>query len=270
VGGEIVLRESLTRLSGGGLAHGSQRVAVLAAPGDDVTAKLAAELGLPLLDSGAPGAFDYLLVNREGRVALVDTRERSGVGIWVDFSDAAVPRGLTRRQPLGRALGKKVHSVVDATAGLGQDALMMAHLGYAVTAVERSPVLAALLDDGLRRAGAAAVAARRLRIVHGDGRRVLDAMDPKPDAVYLDPMFPPKRRKSALARKEVRAIRALVGDDPDAESLFLAAMRNARLRVVVKRPSYAPPLAPDPAVSYPGKLVRYDVYHVAPADAERG
>jgi len=82
----------------------------------------------------------------------------------------------------------------------------------------------------------------------------------RPDAVYLDPMFPPKRKKSAAVNKEMRLLRELVGDDLDAPDLLEVARGVARERVVVKRPDHAPPLAPYPSMSFLGKLVRYDVY----------
>ena len=80
-----------------------------------------------------------------------------------------------------------------------------------------------------------------------------------PDVVYLDPMFP-LRKRSALAKKEMRVLRRLVGDDEDAGELLEVARRAARRRVVVKRTPEAPPLAAAPTMSYRGKLVRYDVY----------
>ncbi|MEK6592435.1 MAG: class I SAM-dependent methyltransferase, partial [Pseudomonadota bacterium] len=100
----------------------------------------------------------------------------------------------------------------------------------------------------------------RLRLVNGDSRALLPTLTPRPDALYLDPMFPPKRRKSAAVKKEMRLLRELVGDDADALELLEISRGIAHDRVVVKRPDDAPPLAPDPSMSLTGKLVRYDVY----------
>jgi 16S rRNA (guanine1516-N2)-methyltransferase len=119
-------------------------------------------------------------------------------------------------------------------------------------------VVAALVNDALGRDRQTAL----LRLIVGDARTILPTLDPAPDVIYLDPMFPPKRRKSAAVRKELALLRRLAGDDPDAHELFEVARRCARQRVVVKRPDHAAPLAPNPTVSYGGKLVRYDVYRV--------
>ena len=80
-----------------------------------------------------------------------------------------------------------------------------------------------------------------------------------PDVVYLDPMYPPKK-KSALVKKEMRICRMLVGEDEDAGELLEIARRVARRRVVVKRLRHAPPLKANAAAEYVGRTVRYDVY----------
>jgi 16S rRNA (guanine1516-N2)-methyltransferase len=71
----------------------------------------------------------------------------------------------------------------------------------------------------------------------------------------------PHRSKSALVKKEMRALRALVGDDEDASQLLAAALGCARKRVVVKRPKGAAPLAgPRPGSCVASKNTRYDLY----------
>jgi 16S rRNA (guanine1516-N2)-methyltransferase len=85
-------------------------------------------------------------------------------------------------------------------------------------------------------------------------------MDPRPDAVYIDPMFPPKRKTSALPPRSIRLVRVVVGDDEDAADLLQVALATAAKRVVVKRPNHAPPLLDNPVASYKGKLARFDVY----------
>ena len=226
--------------------------------------ELARELALPLVTT-AEADFDLLLVVTPERLELRDNRDPQVGPVWVDFSHLDLrpySPHLSRRQPLARALGKKTQSVVDATAGYCQDALLFALMGYRTTAIERSPVVMALARDGLRRliARSGIMLDKRLRLIEGDGRVLLPAITPPPEVIYLDPMFPHKRKKSAAVRKEMRMLRELVGDDPDAHELLEISLRVALDRVVVKRPDDAPPLAPDPSMSLAGKLVRYDVY----------
>lgn len=226
--------------------------------------KLAHDLTLPLAAAGETG-FDLHLVLTPERLELRDCHDPRIGPVYVDFSHLDLrpySPNLSRRQPLARAMGKKTRTLVDATAGYCQDALLLAIMGFHVTAIERSPIVAALAHDGLRRliARADVASANRLQLVMGDARALLPTLSPRPDTIYLDPMFPPKRRKSAAVKKEMRLLRGLVGDDPDALELLEISRRVALNRVVVKRPDDAPPLAPDPSMSLTGKLVRYDVY----------
>ncbi len=190
----------------------------------------------------------------------------------VDFSKVDLrpnSPSMSRRQPLARAIGAKNTTVIDATAGLGGDSFLLACLGWTVRGLERHEALATLLTDGLRRAEADPVIAHalggRLTFEHADAIVTLPALDPRPDVIYIDPMYPPRRKKSALAKKSIRLVRALVGDDPDSAALLDVARRTAVNRVVVKRPPHAPPLANDPMASYGGKLVRYDAFTPRPA-----
>jgi len=67
-------------------------------------------------------------------LTLRDSRDPGRKPLRVSYSLPALR--ITRRQPLARALGRKARSVVDATAGLGTDALRLASLGCTVTAME--------------------------------------------------------------------------------------------------------------------------------------
>ena len=140
---------------------------------------------------------------------------------------------------------------------------LLAALGYQVTAIERHPVLAALLEDALARVEVGSAVGKalgdRLNAIGGEAPLLLVELPPA-DVIYLDPMFPPKRSKSALARKEMRMVRDLVGEDHDASRLLQVALGCARNRVVVKRPQHAKPLRANPDFAHAGKLVRYDVY----------
>jgi 16S rRNA (guanine1516-N2)-methyltransferase len=231
---------------------------------------LAAELNLPTVAKDG-GDCDLLLVVTDKGLALQETGRGGVGGVKVDLSAAGEnARRLataSRRQPLALAVGLKnrTPTLVDATAGLGRDAMVLASLGCTVIAVERSMILGAMLRDALERAAAAPVVAEirpcQLTVIVGDAADVLARMSDRevPDVVYLDPMYPPSG-KSALPKKEMRILRRLVGDDSDAGGLLELARRVARDRVVVKRTPRAPPLAPAPTMSYRRKLVRYDVY----------
>ncbi|SLM65176.1 MULTISPECIES: 16S rRNA (guanine(1516)-N(2))-methyltransferase RsmJ [Dickeya] len=191
--------------------------------------------------------------------------------ICVDFVSGAMAHrrrfGGGRGEAVAKAVGIKkdyLPDVVDATAGLGRDAFVLAALGCRVRMVERHPVVAALLDDGLERAyqdpEIGGWLRERLTLLHASSLDALSAITPPPDVVYLDPMFP-HRQKSALVKKEMRVFQSLVGADDDADALLEPARHLAKKRVVVKRPDYAPPLAGIPAQSaLATKSHRFDFY----------
>ena len=192
-------------------------------------------------------------------------------GIWVDFVGGAMAHrrrfGGGRGEAVAKAVGIKgdyLPDVVDATAGLGRDAFVLAAIGCRVRMLERHPVVAALLEDGLRRgyqdAEIGGWLRERLTLLHASSLTALEAITPAPDVVYLDPMYP-HRQKSALVKKEMRVFQSLVGADGDADGLLLPARQLAKKRVVVKRPDYAPPLAgvaTQSAVTTKGH--RFDIY----------
>ena len=156
--------------------------------------------------------------------------------------------------------------VLDATGGLGRDAFVLATLGCQVTLLERSPIIGALLEDGLKRAALSMDVAdiiSRMRLIQGDALSIMTTMlhEQKPcDVVYLDPMFP-QRDKSALVKKEMQLFHSLIGDDRDADALLPPALALATHRVVIKRPKKAPFLADaSPTYSLEGKVCRYDVH----------
>lgn len=214
-----------------------------------------------------PSSTDVRLVRRaDGTLALCDAETPPDRGVTPGFDallGRVTPAGLAKRDPLRRAFGERVRTIADATAGLGRDALLLALSGFRVIAMERSPLLFPLLAEAVDRVRTDPALNLRLcgqlDLRRGDARVLLPMLDPPPDGVFLDPMFPHKS-KTALAKKAIRLVRAAVGDDADAASLFEVARRVARERVVVKRSDDAPLLAPDPSFALRGKLVRYDVY----------
>lgn len=232
--------------------------------------QLAERLSVPLENSSEAGfvhQMPFFLSWREGCLKLLDRELLKKGGLAVDIEPRA---GEQRSWPapkdgaLAQALGRKTRTVVDATTGWGQDSLHIFRMGYEVLCMERSPVMAELLADGFRRlAGQDWMQNLQLqppRLVQGNAIALLATLETRPDCIYLDPMFPPKRKKSALAKKSMMVLRDLLGDDQDREQLFAAAFAATGKRVVVKSPDYAEPLGGKPNESFQGKLLRYDVY----------
>jgi len=231
-------------------------------------ADLADEFHLPLENADetlAPGGA-RLLVGVDA-VAL----EVAGFGrpLRVDFISPRLDYRLRRggREQLLQACGVPRNagvSLVDGTGGFGIDAFVLAHAGARVTVLERHPIVFALLRDAhlrAKREPKLAEAAARMQLVHADAIEWL-AVEQRADVVYLDPMFP-ARRKSALVKRPMRMLEAMV-DDERAERLLSAAIGSAGRRVVLKRPLRGAlvPLARDASYSLQGRSVRFDVYEL--------
>jgi len=255
------------------------QLAVACSPlGDSQAARVLAEsLQLPFLGVVQPRQvkdYQILLFLDDRGLGLQVTGKGAPGPVRVDFT--AGKAGYRREhgggtgQLIARAVGlqKTRHSlhILDATAGLGQDAFVLAGLGCRMTLFERSPLIHALLADGLARAQlneATAPIVARMALKAGSSIEWLkECGSDAADVIYLDPMFP-HRDKSALVKKEMQVFRPIVGDDDDAPELLAAALEAATYRVVVKRPRKAPEIAGvAPATKVEGKSSRYDIYPI--------
>ncbi|MGN8258124.1 class I SAM-dependent methyltransferase [Pseudomonas sp. SMSB3] len=227
----------------------------------------AQRLGLPLVDASAGFAVQ---VGPEG-LQIQQLGPQAPGPVRVDFVEGQAAHrrqfgggnGQMIAKAVGIAQGVRPR-VLDATAGLGKDAFVLASLGCQMTLIERQPLIAALLEDGLARASEdleVAPIVARMHLLSGNAIERMRAWEGEPpQVIYLDPMFP-HRDKSALVKKEMRVFRPLVGDDLDAPALLEAALALASHRVVVKRPRKAPIIdGPKPSHSLEGKSSRYDIY----------
>lgn len=235
-------------------------------------AELAHRLDLPLLPPGDESS-PLLLVVTSVRLELHQTGPWAPGPVCVDFlegkADFRRRYGSSRDEGVVRAVASKKNrtpTVLDATGGLGRDAFVLTAHGCRVTLVERQPVVAALLADGLARAErdekVGRMVAERLRLILGDSRVIMRELTEaeRPEVVYLDPMYP-HRDTTALVKKEMMALRLLAGPDVDSAELLAAALKCATRRVVVKRPTGAEPLAGlAPDLTQNSGSHRFDVY----------
>ena len=181
--------------------------------------------------------------------------------------------GGGRGQLIARAAGLKngiVPSVLDATAGLGRDAFVLASLGCKVQLLERSPVISELLSCALQTAKLSEIddIVARMTLETADAVGWLNAQTGNvADVIYLDPMYP-QRDKSSLVKKEMRVFKELVGTDGDDAALLAAALDKARYRIVVKRPRKGVMIeGPAPTYQLSGKSSRYDIYALKGLDS---
>ena len=215
-----------------------------------------------------------LIHDATGALCACCPKEMKFSPIKVDFLSGRYAGRLARHhsldEPLAKAIGLTPHAaltVIDATAGFGREGMLLALLGCSVIMIEQSPIMAALLKDGLLRAKAdsafSALLTQEIECIEGRAQEWIGSLTSSRhiDAIYLDPMFP-LRTKTAAVKKEMQFLHAVVGNQSgEDDDLFAAALASGVSRVVVKRPANAKPLgdkAPDYSVS--GGQMRFDVY----------
>ncbi len=191
-----------------------------------------------------------------------------GHAVRIDWSGIDVTSGAGRKwdQPILKAVGLKSRAqnlcVVDGTAGLGEDAYVMASFGARVVMLERGAVLAMMLEAHLGRMGEGSETGGRMSVEHADAGAWLTPENIQrvgADVVYLDFMFPAGRKTAE--RKPMKVLRMLAGGDDDAPAVLTKALASGVRRVVVKRPGKADCVeGPKPTHAIYGKSLRFDVY----------
>jgi 16S rRNA (guanine1516-N2)-methyltransferase len=174
--------------------------------------------------------------------------------------------GKGRGQNLAKAVGFKFNknrTIIDATAGLGYDAFILASLGANVTLIERSEKIYDLLKAAISEAklygGEISKIVNRMNLLFGDSKDILPNI--APEVILIDTMYK-DRKKSALVKNDMRLVREVVGSDSDHVELINVALNNASKRVVIKQPRYAETLDNIKGCSHQilGKTIRYDIY----------
>ena len=215
----------------------------------------------------------FTLLRSEQGLALQMQAPNAPGPVMADFSNPRLTHRIqdaVQKQSIARAVGIRPGlrpTVIDATAGFGRDAFLLASLGCRVTLIEADALVHALLEDGLARArqraaGSLLETLERMQLLQGDFCQLARQLDAA-EVVYLDPMFP-ARNKTARAKKEMYVLQQYLSScEPlQAETALLdAALQKAQRRVVVKRGRLSPRIDErEPAFALSGSSCRYDVY----------
>ena len=192
-----------------------------------------------------------------------DIPKERPIGIEIDRElsrhEEFFKKSSLQKELLAKALGVKGSfrpKVLDLTAGLLGDSLLMLAFGCEVVASERHPVIQFLIQSALKNAQHPKL--QKFKFLPQDAFQVLQTEEIF-EAIYFDPMFEDANEK-ASPRKEMRIFRSLVGSDQDALKVFELAREKKAKRLVVKRPRQSVNLGTEPSVQYIGKSTRYDVY----------
>lgn len=192
-----------------------------------------------------------------------DKPKENPIGIEIDKTlnrhEEFFKKSSIHKELLAKAIGVKGSyrpKVLDLTAGLLGDSLLMLSFGCEVWAVERHPVIRFLILSALQ--NSTHPKRSHFHFLSQDALSIMEEKLPV-ESLFFDPMFEDANDK-ASPKKEMRIFRSLIGKDLDAQLVFQRALSQGSKRLVVKRPRHSITLGSDPSVQYIGKSTRYDVY----------
>lgn len=228
----------------------------------DAAVALAKRVGAELVEKEGPELT--LLIDASGV-----TLKGYGLSYKGDFEESMLRRltdgRLQHEMLVSVTKTKEEHpKAIDATAGMGEDSILLAAAGYEVTLYEQNPVIAALLKDAIRRAKKHPILGpivERMHLIEGNSIELIPQQVEGFDVIYLDPMFP-ARQKSGLINKKLQLIQKLEMPCFEEEALLEAAFNAKPKKIVVKRPLKGENLAgKEPNFSIKGKAIRYDIFN---------
>lgn len=206
----------------------------------------------------------------------------------IDFTSPSFMKRLksSNTELINKAIGKKSSIIIDFTAGLGRDSLLMASTGKKVIMCERDPVISKLLKQALDQLEKKTPELRKnIYLVESDIVKDSSMFTPLFQSLkeeiekntgmtplvscYLDPMYPekPSERKAA-SKKDTQILHTILGDplqsnDQELFSMFALAHSLSSDKIVIKRSLGSPLLLSgiSPSSTCTGSTQRFDVYH---------
>lgn len=142
------------------------------------------------------GETEFALQLGDDGLQLVELGDKAPGPVRVDFVEGAAAHrrqfGGGSGQMIAKAVGVQSGirpRILDATAGLGRDSFVLASLGCEMTLIERQPLVAALLEDGLQRAALnldVAPIVARMRLLTGNAIELMRSWQGEaPQVIYL-------------------------------------------------------------------------------------
>ena len=224
--------------------------------------KIAERLNIEIITNNKE-KFDILLSMDESGLALVSDNMK----LYGDFSKSIkrLKQSNLQKEMLIHAVkikGEKENLIaIDATAGLGEDSILLAAYGYTVELYEKNPIIAELLKDAMERAKKISELKdiiERMKVHNEDSIIAMQKLQYNPDIILLDPMFP-ERTKSALIKKKFQILHKIENPCSDETELLSSAIKANPKKIIIKRPlkgEYLAGIKPD--YSLKGNSIRYD------------
>lgn len=195
----------------------------------------------------------------------------NGKILFIDFNDNETLNRIdpkTKKCNVVQAVegrSKEKLQILDTTAGLGRDSFTLAARGHNIISIEKDPYIYLLLIDALYRVKQLSNLvdiANRITLLNTDSNNYILETIQIFDCIYIDPMFPP-RRKSAKVKQGMQVLHEIAFNDKTSNADLLANIIGSQKtkKAVVKRPINAEFLCDKkPSSQLKGKTNRFDIY----------
>ena len=206
------------------------------------------------------------LVLQEDNLYFNFKKERALTPLKIDIQKGALGWRLARAKHethLKKAIGKtdRPLRILDATAGLLGDSMIMLALGHSVTAYEQSKILYMLLNNELNQLSETDSNLINFQLINSN---VCETKfnEESFDVIYFDPMYPEDKASSARRSdlKKINSILEIEGLASDPESTFTYLRNIPSTKLIVKRPLKADAFKGSINYQVLGKSVRFDIY----------
>ena len=206
------------------------------------------------------------LVFQEDNLYFNFKKERALTPLKIDIQKGALGWRLARAQHethLKKAIGKtdRPLRILDATAGLLGDSMIMLALGHSVTAYEQSKILYTMLNNELNQLSETDSNLLNFKLINSNVCET-NFNEKSFDVIYFDPMYPEDKASNARRSdlKKINSILQIEGLASDSESTFTFLRSIPKTKLIVKRPLKVDAFEGSINYQIKGKSVRFDIY----------
>ena len=224
------------------------------------------ETKLNLISSNKINLDHDSLVLQEDNLYFNFKKERALTPLKIDIQKGALGWRLARPQHethLKKAIGKtdRPLRILDATAGLLGDSMIMLALGHSVTAYEQSKILYTMLNNQLNQLSETDSNLLNFKLINSNVCET-NFSEKSFDVIYFDPMYPEDKASSARRSdlKKINSILEIEGLVSDPELTFSYLRNISSTKLIVKRPLKADAFKGSINYQIKGKSVRFDIY----------
>ena len=191
---------------------------------------------------------DYTISHYQNRFLIECNNEESKTSFLIDQLMRHNEKIYTKLFPLKNA------SILDCTAGLGRDGILLSELGYNVTMIEKNPLLILLIRNYLSRN-----AHIKARLLYGDALTYTHIAEKEFDYIYIDFMF--EKKNNSKPSKYDLFLRSINYNENN-KSGFINKMKNyCKKRIVVKEPMKSRSEINDHDYEIKTNLIKYKIFN---------